>query len=279
MRKKNILTVNHGGLGDNLSFSTLPEQFFKQKKTKIYFSKLTYFRNKEIYDLVWMKNPYIFGTVKKSGNLNVRNNIRFLKKYNIIQNTERAYGLEVRNKYPKIYYKPLKKKIKNFFLVDASSVSIFYSPKEQEIVNKKIKELKKKFKNYKFVNLTFKKKILVNKKKINFKQKIKLFIYKLIYGKIFANFDGLYSHLNRHFIYKQKLDDSIEVKSIFDYCDLISSCDGFVTLGSGGSHLSSAIKNQFNKKLFSFCIIQKKWHNYHKEKGTYFFDNINYITI
>ena len=279
MGKKIILTVNHGGLGDNLSFSTLPEQFFKQKKIKIYFSKLTYFRNKEIYDLVWMKNPYIFGAVKKSGNLNAHNNIRFLKKYNIIQNTERAYGLKVRNKYPKIYYKPLKKKIKKIFLVDATSVSIFYSPKERKMVNKKIKELKKKFKNYLFINLIFKKKILEKKKKINFKQKIKLFIYKIIYGKIFPNFDGLYSHLNKHFIYKQKLDDSIEVKSIFDYCDLISSCQGFVTLGSGGSHLSSAIKNQFNKKLFSFCIIQKKWHNYHKEKGTYFFDNINYITI
>jgi hypothetical protein len=71
----------------------------------------------------------------------------------------------------------------------------------------------------------------------------------------------------------------IEVNSIFDYCDYISSCSGFISLHSGQSHLSSAIKNQFNKKLKSFCIIQKKWYFFNKNNGRFIFDNINYVII
>ena len=29
-----VINVDHGGLGDNLQFSTLPEEFSKQKKKK-----------------------------------------------------------------------------------------------------------------------------------------------------------------------------------------------------------------------------------------------------
>ena len=52
-----LLGSYFGGLGDNLQFSTLPEEFFKQQGRDTYIVSETTFRNKEIYDLVWGCNP------------------------------------------------------------------------------------------------------------------------------------------------------------------------------------------------------------------------------
>ena len=49
----------HGGLGDALQFSTLPEEFSKQQDRKTYIVADAPFRNEGIYDLVWDKNPYV----------------------------------------------------------------------------------------------------------------------------------------------------------------------------------------------------------------------------
>ena len=51
----------HGGLGDALQFSTLPEEFSKQQDRKTYIVADAPFRNEGIYDLVWDKNPYVLG--------------------------------------------------------------------------------------------------------------------------------------------------------------------------------------------------------------------------
>ncbi len=45
----------HGGLGDALQFSTLPEEFEKQQARKTYIVADAPFRNEGIYDLVWDK--------------------------------------------------------------------------------------------------------------------------------------------------------------------------------------------------------------------------------
>ena len=58
----------HGGLGDALQFSTLPEEFEKQQGRKTYIVADAPFRNEGIYDLVWDKNPYVHG--KKFGEWN-----------------------------------------------------------------------------------------------------------------------------------------------------------------------------------------------------------------
>ena len=58
----------HGGLGDALQFSTLPEEFSKQQDRKTYIVEDAPFRNEGIYDLVWDKNPYVLG--KKFGEWN-----------------------------------------------------------------------------------------------------------------------------------------------------------------------------------------------------------------
>ena len=50
-----FLKAYHGGLGDALQFSTLPEEFYKQEGRKTYIVEDAPFRNQEIYDLVWGK--------------------------------------------------------------------------------------------------------------------------------------------------------------------------------------------------------------------------------
>ena len=49
-----------GDLRDSLQFSTLPEEFYKQKGRKTYVWGGATFRNQEIYDLVG-PNPYVHG--------------------------------------------------------------------------------------------------------------------------------------------------------------------------------------------------------------------------
>ncbi len=278
MSKKIVLSSYYGGLGDNLAYSTLPEEFFKQKNIKVYCSKLANFRNKEIYKLLWKDNPYVFGNSKKKNTMDITSN-GFDKKFNIIQNYEKSHGLKVKNKYPKIYYRPKKKNLKKIFLVDISSVSLFYSEEENQKIFKTIIKLKKKYRNCKFLNVVFKKK-LIKPKTLNFYHKVKFFIKnKFIFGKIKPNSRGNYSYLNRHFSYPQKLDGEIKINSIYNYCDILSSCAGFVSTHHGQSHLSSAIKNQYNRNLQSFTIMQKKWYNDHQNRGLFIFDNIKYILI
>ena len=46
-----FLKAYHGGLGDALQFSTLPEEFYKQEGRKTYIVEDAPFRIPEIYDL------------------------------------------------------------------------------------------------------------------------------------------------------------------------------------------------------------------------------------
>ena len=79
--KSKIININFGGLGDHLQFSTLPEEFFKKfkKKVKIYIFENSSFRNKEIYDLVWKKNPFVIGMSKLKPNSGHLEEIKFPK--------------------------------------------------------------------------------------------------------------------------------------------------------------------------------------------------------
>ena len=277
MTKEKIIYVANGGLGDNLAFSTLPEEFSKQNKEKVYVHYQSKFRNKEIYNLVWGCNPHVIGKSLKKANAGslLLNFVTYRKKFNIIQNAEVLHNLNVKNKYPKIYYKPKKiKNLKKVFLVDISASSIFYTKKEMHNIQKIIERLKKKFKKYIFLNVKFKNKI-TSEKKLSLIEKLKF----VIKTNFMPNSILAFGHHDKHFYYKQKLDENILVNSIFDYCDFMYSCSGIISLHHGQSHLSAAIKNQYSPNLKSFCIVQKKIYNFHKSgnHGCYIFDNINYI--
>ena len=238
----------HGGLGDALQFSTLPEEFEKQQGRKTYIVADAPFRNEGIYDLVWDKNPYVLG--KKFGEWNAGDlpsipyrEDGFLEENgtrNMISNWEKFHGLQPTNKYPKVYYEPEKDEgVKDLFIVDFTSTTVSDS---KEDVIKCLDQLRNDYSDRKFVSVSFE----------------DITPTKDLSDDI--NFDGY-----------------IEVENIFRYCDLISSVYGYVSLHSGGTHLSSALK-EYSPNLKSICILSKEWYNEHEVLDNHFlFDNIEYL--
>jgi hypothetical protein len=236
-----ILSAYHGGLGDNLQFTTLPEEFYKQQNRETYIWDKASFRNPEIYELLWECNPYVKGI--KSGDWNAGDtpDIPYSNVMgNPILNWEKLHGLNPTNKYPKIYYQPERHfDVKDIFLVDFSHISIDYN---SDKLKQSFENVRNRFHDKKFVSVSFQK--TINAQKLNTYQ---------------FDFDGY-----------------IEVENIFRYCDLISSVYGLLALSSGASHLSSALK-QYHPDLISICIMDKIWYNHHVDKGLFLFDNIEYL--
>jgi len=235
-----ILSAFHGGLGDNLQFSTLPEEFHKQQGRDTYIWSQASFRNQEIYDLVWGCNPYVKGI--KDGTWTAGDTPEIGHKTIIsdcIMNWEALHGLEPTNRYPKIYYKP--KKIHGFhniILVDLSSISITYDSKE---ILELYDTIKKLHKDMKFFG-------------VEFTNKIK---------------DAT--------IIEPDVDNTILIEDIFTYVDLMYSSFGVVSLHSGQNHLASAIKNQYNKDLKVYCLMDDVEYVRQKTKGIFVFDNVTYL--
>ena len=235
----------HGGLGDALQFSTLPEEFYKQQGRKTYIVEDAPFRNPEIYDLVWDKNPYVHG--KKAGVWNAGDLAEIPYQQlcmdgkgtgNMISNWELFHGLKPVNTHPKIYYEPeIHDGFKDVFIVDYTSTTIDYDQNELKRI---LEDTKKEYQDKRFLSVDFVKSVSSNSYDIDY-------------------------------------DGYVEVESIFRYCDLIASSYGILTLSSGASHMSSAIKD-YSPDLKSICVMSKKWYNYHKERGLFFFDNVDYVT-
>ncbi len=238
----------HGGLGDALQFSTLPEQFSKQQNRKTYIVADAPFRNQGIYDLVWDKNPYVLG--KKFGTWNAGDlpeipyrQDGFLEENgtgNMISNWEKFHGLKPTNKYPKVYYEPEKDKgVKDLFIVDFTSTTVNDDSKQ---IAKSLESIRNEYPDRKFVSVFFKDIEVKNDSS----------------GDI-------------------KFDGYIEVENIFRYCDLISSVYGYVSVHSGGTTLSAALK-EYSPELKSICILSKEWYNEHQVVDNHFiFDNVNYL--
>jgi len=155
-----ILGAWHGGLGDQLQFSTLPEEFYKQQGRETYLMDGATFRNKEIYDLVWGCNPYVKGV--KEGERNAGDlpemDVSECKTGNWISNWELLHGLTPTNIRPKIYYQP--KKMEEFYgsiLVDLSSITINHDNHgygyDLNEVDKVYNKLREKFNDKKFIGI------------------------------------------------------------------------------------------------------------------------------
>ena len=240
-----ILAAWHGGLGDSLQFSTLPEEFYKQQGRTTYIWDKGPFRNPEIYDLVWGKNPYVKGKKsapdRNAGDLAEYSNRK--KTGDWIKDWESVHGLKPTNSLPKIYYKP--EQVEGFedtILVDFTSISIDHSG--QNILNR-LREIQKENSDKRFLEVRFAKTLSPDK---------------------FNSYDT-------------KCDSMIEIEDIFSYCDVISSCHGIVALSSGASHLSSAIK-EYSPNLKTICLMEKEWYNIHRDKGNAFiFNNVDYQVV
>jgi len=235
-----ILSAFHGGLGDNLQFSTLPEEFYKQQGRDTYIWSEATFRNQEIYDLVWGHNPYVKGI--KDGTWTAGDTPEIGHKTLIsdcIMNWEALHGLEPTNKYPKIYYKP--KKIygfHNILLVDLSSISITYDSKQILDLYDTIKKTHSDM---------------------------------MFFGVEFTN------KIKDATIIEPDVDNTILIEDIFTYVDLMYSSFGVVSLHSGQNHLASAIKNQYNKDLNVYCLMDDVEYVRQKTKGIFVFDNVTYL--
>ena len=251
MPKEIYIGAYHGGLGDNLQLSTLPELFFK-KGLEVHVPAGFYFRNSEIYDLVWGCNPYVSGIKEGVWNAGDTPEIghRILHP-SCISNWEMLHGFEPKNLYPKIYYIPKKNiEMNDVFLMDMSSISTSYNKLH---VEKVLEGLKLQHPNKRFFNVEFVQNL--NPRSFNS-----------------PAHNGVFNKIS------QKNKNIIKVLTIFEYCDIMSSVGGIVTLHSGASHLSSAMK-EYNPSLISKCIIQKDQYYMHKNRSVFIFDNIEYILI
>ena len=247
MRDKKISYVNYGGLGDHLSFSTIPEMCDKNGYD-FYISNDTIFRNNEIFELVWKLNPFFKGVTDEKPNCG-HNNYTNLENYDYNLSLQRNYEikmgfggttLEHGSKFPIIYYTPKKIDIYDeYILIDLNAVSHL----EYNINVIKNHILNYKDEKFLFLTPTYSKSLV----DINF-----------------------FTELNI---------TEITTSDIFDYCDIIFSCKKLICLWSGSSVLSATIKNQYHKKLEIDCFV-----NYNivpnfgvSDKTHFWYDNINYI--
>ena len=248
-----ILGPYHGGLGDSLAFSTLPEQFFRQKGQLTKISSAVPFRNKEIYELVWGCNPFVFGKSnlpRTAGDLEVFSDTP-IKSTNLIYNNEYLHDLVPKNTIPKIYYKS--KKIiglEKIVLVDISSITLNFKNDENSWppgysltrVISLFDQIKHSNTDLSFVAVKFLKRP----------------------GKI-----------NTPFV--PDVESKVYIKNIFHYCDLMNSVYGIVTLYSGQMVLASAIKSQ-NPNLKIWCITPPKTYEIHNLTPGFIFENVEYLT-
>jgi|TARA_R100000455_G_C6273493_1_gene131275 hypothetical protein len=246
-----LLRPWHGGLGDHLQFSTLPEEFHKQQGRKTYLLDGAEFRNEEIYKLVWEHNPYVLDV--KEGEWNAGDLPHFdmseCKTGNWISNWERLHGLEPTNTRPKIYYEPQKVDgLSDTILVDLSSISISHDGKvlgyTVEEIDKTFKKVHKIFSGKKFVSISFK--------------------------------NYIADDINR---FEPEVDGTLEIESIFHYCDVIRSSFGICCLYSGPMVLSTAIQ-RFNPDLKIFCITSPLTFNsdrIQKQGMFYFPEYVDYM--
>jgi len=243
-----ILSAWHGGLGDNLQFSTLPELYVK-KGHNVYIEGSAYFRNKEIYDFVWGNNPYIEG--KRLGERNA-GDIPRIKYKNVtgshIRNWEIAHGFKGENDYPKVYIHPsFIPGYENIILIDVTVISTLY---DSDVLRDTILRLKDLYKNKEFCRVRFKKDLNPDK------------------GSSMA-FDG------KVFDFEVYSDTDLYINNIFEYYEIMNNCAGLISLHTGASHLSSEIKNNRKDEFLSICLIPQ-WTI---DRDIFFFPNIEYIKV
>lgn len=134
----------HGGLGDELQFTTLPEILTKQGH-EVYLLKdsneVLPYRNNAIKNFVWGKNPYIKGEIEGEWNLGDLPNLYKNTEQDFIKNWERAFGLEPQNSLPNLYRSPNHKILSQIGLIELGAISLKYN-KERVIktVNSIIKQ-------------------------------------------------------------------------------------------------------------------------------------------
>lgn len=228
-----------GGLGDNLSFSTLPERF-SEAGIACFVSTENRYRNSEINDLVWKQNPYVKGFVAMPPNAGCAQLDVFDKllpaSLGFIERIELAHGLMPRNSCPKIFYVPkIRADLADKIIIDVGSVSVA-APMSVII---------------EYVNHI-------------------VFKYKYSMADLRQARFGLNVATKNTIDFKDI--KKINIKSIFDYCDILASVKCFMTVHSGAQSLAVAVK-AFNPSLVIHAYatpMQYNWRNYIYKSVEYF---------
>ena len=194
----------HGGLGDELQFSTFPE-LFTACGYEVHLLKdsneVLPFRNFGIKQFVWGRNPYIKAESSGDWRLGDKPGLVYKNTENdFIKNWEKMFGLEPQNSLPKIYYSP--KLIKGVEgLIDTSALSLKYnSERVIEIVQ-----------------------FLVRTSGMNFKQ--------IVSDHQANNIDipGM---------------EKIRFRGLYEAYDALCSCNEFISLSSGLHSVAAAARRQ-----------------------------------
>lgn len=249
--KNIIISQPWGGLGDNLQFSTLPE-LFTNKGYNVYISNNNKVRNNEIFELVWKKNPYIKGVMDNKNGIVVGSSMQnrwppAKQNYYSMHRVEIAHGFEPTNYYPKIYYEAKNiNEYKDTVIIDLTGSSQVYEFKKY-----------KEYIDYFCNRIDLKKKIYI----ISFKN--------IIISPIFTE---VYKYL------KTKINGTLElnISSLFEYCDILKSCDTLIIVNSGINSLASAIKTDSPKP---YVLCYNPWSHFSPEeiKGCYNYKNVEYF--
>ena len=235
--KEAIIHQPWGGLGDNLSLSTLPEMF-AARGIRTLISTRNAVRNSEINSLVWGSNPFVCGVSDAEPNAGAcRNPIldTIPKSLNFIERIECAHSLEPANRLPKVYYKPNPRpELSDAVIVDIGSTAVAAPPAALA-----------DYLDYVFAN------------------------YGYSGDEVFqVRFANQVAARNSYRIERLK---PLTVGSIFEYCDVIASCRAFVTVHSGAQTLAVALRgNQIRPFINCFCTVQQY------NSRTYLWDNVEY---
>ena len=233
-----------GGLGDNLQFTTLPK-LFSEKGVDFYISKHNTYRNPEIYEFCWAKNPYVKGIVNNVANVGACSpDIKKGVTDNIVSAAEIRHGFSGFGRYPEIYYDAEKLgEFKYKTIVDLSahtllknSVGEFYdADKLFSLVEKSIPD-----------------------------------------DALFVTFKNVNSlSLSGGFPFE---NNQLVVENIFEYANIINSAGKYFCLYSGGNSMAAAVKHKEQSNVELYCFLHGTVKE-HQDKGFFIFDNVNYIEV
>lgn len=134
-RKKIVLDIPYQGLGDWTVFTSLPRLLHETYGADFYITKKSYnsLKNKEIAELLFLKNPYFKGFVEEDGLVfRIFSKDKTLKQIFLTQGcdsiteiVERQFGLsKVGKGIPEIYYKPqILPEYSETILIDSNYIS------------------------------------------------------------------------------------------------------------------------------------------------------------
>lgn len=232
------------GLGDHAIWTTLPERFSKLGYD-VYLDKDNFTNNREVFELLWERNPFIKGLSERKPNAGRARQGLFYEIANrlagcrSIEAMERAHALPPPySMAPKIYYEPKNPiiDVRGKILCDFSSVS-------SKIGNRGLEEtfrmMRGKFRSTDFLQIIHRKNISLNSPGVG--------------------------------------GSGIEVQSIYEYMDLLYACRAWVGSEAGGQSLASAVRGEHevyedNVRPEVVCVITPPTYN---SRG-YTYRNVDY---